>query len=197
MQAATSTLTGFTIDELFLGSDLIGCPRFCSGHGKCQDNGVCLCDSYYTGADCSQGQGFPTLFVDRFENKSASWNKPWATVSGGAIVNNSCGLLGNVWQFAASERRQLTTGATNRPGVWYDNRHTHGRLDVPVILNKRVREARRSLNFRYFYCHRTLSHAYVCSEGCFRAYIMHPGYVLRPILLAMTLTPSYAQGIWT
>lgn len=41
---------------LFISKDSIisaGCPNRCSGHGKCNSESQCVCESLFTGSDCS------------------------------------------------------------------------------------------------------------------------------------------------
>ncbi|XP_032067833.1 tenascin-X-like isoform X3 [Thamnophis elegans] len=61
----------------------LACPEHCSGHGECQ-NGTCLCDSGYSGDDCSVE--IPSIGV-RVSNRDETsfrleWNYPEISVDG-------------------------------------------------------------------------------------------------------------------
>ena len=50
------------------------CPRNCSGNGQCLHNGVCECESGYTGIDCSTGNiSFEDIFFPSISFLYWSW----------------------------------------------------------------------------------------------------------------------------
>lgn len=65
---------------------LLACPNECSDRGRCL-NGICICDSSYTGVDCSKiidrntPDGFPTMTsaVEEWERTKLDYNISWSS----------------------------------------------------------------------------------------------------------------------
>ena len=80
-QSSFTSSSSWAIDGVYVGNE---CPNMCSGHGNCTAQGVCRCDSGFTGPSCAPGTPLPKQLSDDFSSGGLS-SSIWSVVSGGGV----------------------------------------------------------------------------------------------------------------
>ncbi|XP_065846380.1 reelin-like isoform X2 [Oscarella lobularis] len=117
---------GWAIGNVYIGNS---CPNFCSGHGRCTTNVQCLCDSGYSGYQCSQSATYkPFEIKERFDGKYSRLDA--FSVIESAKVSNECGYL--------SSGNSLVFGEEGERGHEIERQPLQLHSIYPQVLWKRV-----------------------------------------------------------
>eukprot|EP00117_Sycon_ciliatum_P026128 scpid3764/ scgid21521/ Neurogenic locus Notch protein; Processed neurogenic locus Notch protein len=101
----------YALDNVLISA---ACPFACRGHGTCQTNGKCVCDTGYNGTDCQPAGKLPDVIIDDFE-VSATSSALWMETMGAVRTTVGCstaptpGVSGSRLHFGKIGLRRATT----------------------------------------------------------------------------------------